>query len=120
MRPHDRSGFASLGGIAAVVDVTTAVVLGLAAGAMLVEGAVLVPYWRELPPRVFLEWYAANAERLVAFYGPLEVAGAALAIVAAALQWYRGTRARAAFTMSAALAIVVLLSFPVYFRDVNA
>ena len=31
-----------------------AVALGLSAGAMLAEGAVMVPYWRSLPPDAFL------------------------------------------------------------------
>ncbi len=121
MRPHDWSRFATLGAlIAAIVDAATAVVLGLAAGAMLAEGALLVPYWRALPPRDFLEWYAANAERLVTFFGPLEVAAAALAVVAAVLHWYRRTPSRVSFALAAVLALVVLLSFPIYFRDVNA
>jgi hypothetical protein len=111
---------AALERVSAVVDAAAAVVLGLAAGAMLAEGALLVPYWRALPPRVFLAWYAANAERLVAFFGPLEVAAAALALLAAVLHWSRRTRSRVPFTLAATLAVVVLLSFPIYFRDVNA
>lgn len=104
----------------AVLDVSAAVVLALAAGAMLAEGAILVPYWRSLPPRAFLDWYAANASRLVEFFGPLEVASAILALLAAASHWYRGSTARGLFALAAGLAVAVLATFPVYFRDVNA
>src|SRR5439155_20350127 len=71
--------------VAPVVDVIAVVTLGLAAGAMLTEGAFLVPYWRALPPRDFLAWYAANADRLVALFGPLEVLAAVATAVAASL-----------------------------------
>ena len=68
----------------AVVGVLAAVGLGLAAGAMLAEGAVLVPWWRSLPAESFLRWYADNGARLFAFFGPLEIASAGLAVAAAA------------------------------------
>lgn len=91
-------------------------VLGLSAGAMLAEAAVLVPHWRALPPGEFLGWYAANASRLLDFFGPLEIAALALAILAAAVR----RRGRGAMTAAAALALAVLVPFPLYFRAVNA
>jgi hypothetical protein len=59
--------------------------LGIAAGAVLAEGAVLVPWWREQPPEAFLAWYAANASRLFGFFGTLEMVAGVLVIVAAVL-----------------------------------
>src|SRR4029450_12036232 len=90
--------------------------LGVAAGAMLAEGAVLVPWWRSMPPEAFLRWYADNARRLLEFYGPLEIVGATLTLLAAvvhrpARQWFVG---------AALLALAVLAAFPIYFRDLNA
>ena len=96
------------------------VALGLAAGAMLAEGGVLVPFWRSLPAEAFLAWYAANASRLVDFYGPLEIASAVLALVAAGRHLYAREHAAPFFVVAAALAIAVLLMFPLYFRDANA
>jgi len=102
------------------VDVLAVIALGLAAGAMLAEGALLVPYWRSLPSQEFLVWYAANASRLVAFFGPLEVAAATFAATAAALACYQRRRGRHLFVGAAMLAVSVLAMFVVYFRDVNA
>ena len=93
-------------------------VLGLAAGAMLAEGAVMVPYWRSLPPAEFLRWYAANARRLLAFYGPLELAALATS-VAAAVAWRRRPGGRLMIA-AALLAVAVLVPFPLYFQAVNA
>src|SRR4030095_4538670 len=71
--------------VTALVALAATIALGLAAGAMLAEGAVLVPYWRSLPPDAFLAWYVDNAARLLNFYGPLELVSAILAIAAAGL-----------------------------------
>lgn len=100
--------------------VLAAAALGLSAGAMLAEGAVMVPYWRAQPPDAFLRWYAENAARLLAFFGPLEIAGTVLALAAAVLCGIRRAAGIGLFVAAAALALAVLLPFPIYFRDVNA
>jgi len=88
--------------------------LGLAAGAVLAEGAVLVPWWRAQPPEAFLAWYAANASRLFDFFGTLEMVAAVLVILAAVLV------RSASFVAAALLTVGVLAVFPLYFQDVNA
>jgi len=88
--------------------------LGLAAGAVLAEGAVLVPWWRAQPPEAFLAWYAANASRLFDFFGTLEMVAAVLVILAAVMV------RNASFVAAALLTVGVLAVFPLYFQDVNA
>ena len=88
--------------------------LGIAAGAVLAEGAVLVPWWREQPPEAFLAWYAANAARLFGFFGTLEMVAGVLVIVAAVLV------RSPSFVAAALLTVGVLAVFPLYFQDVNA
>jgi hypothetical protein len=112
-----RTGFHAL---TAIVDVLAAVALGLAAGALLVEAAVLIPSWRASPPEAFLRWYADNASRLFDFFGPLEIASAGLAAVAALLYRYQRGAAGGLFIVSAVLAVAVLAAFPLYFERVNA
>ena len=73
-----RPAVTSLGSAAGVLATLG---LGVAAGAMLAEGAVLVPWWRSMPPEAFLRWYADNARRLLEFYGPLEIVGATLTLL---------------------------------------
>jgi len=98
----------------AAVGYLAAIALGLAAGAVLAEGAVLVPWWRSQPPEAFLAWYAANATRLFAFFGTLEIVATILVVLAAVL-----VRSRF-FVASALLTVGVLAVFPLYFQDVNA
>ncbi len=113
------AGQRALETLATVVGVFAALALGLSAGAMLAEAGVLVPWWRFLPPEAFLIWYAENTSRLLGFYGPLEVVATAFALGAASLaRWHRGGGPW--FVIAAALALLILLMFPLYFQRVNA
>ena len=103
-----------------IVGVLAACALGLAAGAMLAEGAVLVPWWRSLPAESFLRWYADNGARLFEFFGPLEIVSAGLAVAAGALHGRERGAARRLFVLAAVLAAAVLGLFPLYFQEVNA
>jgi hypothetical protein len=87
---------------------------------MMAEGVVLVGYWRSLPPAEFLAWFAANEPRLVVFYGTLEVAAAVFAVAAGGWHALRRRPGRGFLLASAALAVAVLVLYPLYFRDVNA
>jgi len=97
-----------------------AIALGLSAGAMLAEQMVLVPYWRSLPPADFLRWFAANEPRLVAFYGPLEIASVALTFLATAVCITRRERGIGRLVLASLLAASVLAVYPMYFQAANA
>jgi hypothetical protein len=97
-----------------------AIALGLSAGAMLAEQMVLVPYWRSLPPADFLRWFAANEPRLVAFYGPLEIASVALTFLATAVCIARRQRGIGRLVLASLLAASVLAVYPMYFQAANA
>jgi hypothetical protein len=109
----------TLAAVTTAVSVLAAIVLGLAAGAMLAEAAVLMPFWRSLPADAFLAWYREHAGLLLAFFGPLEIAAAVLAIAAAILSAMSRRTGLAYFVASALLAIAVLAFFPLYFQATN-
>ncbi len=95
-------------------------VLGLAAGALLTEAVILVPWWCAMEPEAFLAWYAEYAGSLFRLFAPLEVLGAVLAVAAAVFERLYGNR-EGGFLMAAAfLAVAVLVAFPLYFGEVNA
>jgi len=102
------------------VSVLGVVLLGVTAGAMLAEAAVLVPYWRSLAPADFFDWYAANSSRLVDFYSPLEIASAVVALVCAAAYSLRSRPSARLWWVAAILSMVVIAMFFVYFKDANA
>ena len=88
-----------------------ALLLGLLAGAMLLIGVVLVPFWSALPPVEFRSWFARHAGRIGALMIPL---GAA-ALVAAAGAWLTvpgGWRALAAAAAAGVVAVTLLVNEP--------
>jgi hypothetical protein len=66
------------------VRVVAAMGLGLLAGALLTEAAVLVPYWRTLSSRAFVELHQGVAPRLYAYFAPV-TSGAVLVALASAV-----------------------------------
>jgi hypothetical protein len=106
--------------LASLVSVLGVVLLGVTAGAMLAEAAILVPYWRSLAPADFFEWYAANASLLVDFYSPLEIASAVVALVCAVIYSLQSLPGARLWWVAATLSIIVIAMFFVYFKDANA
>ncbi len=98
--------------------VLAVVALGLSAGAVLTEGAVLIPSWRSLRPEAFLAWYREHAALLTRFFGTLEVVAAGLVILVAVVG--RGEPGCRLLAASAVLAVLVLAVFPLYFQRTNA
>lgn len=94
--------------------------LGLFVGALLTEAVVLVPMWRTLKPQEFFALHAAHAHRLYAFFAPLTVSAAILAVVAASASVIAQGPQRTAAVVAAVLTLVVLSTYGLYFRRANA
>ena len=107
------------GSLSETLIVVAAVGLGLSAGALLAEGAVLVPFWKSLEPPAFLAWYRRHASLLLRFFGPLEVVPTALVIAATAAALATGRSDSGLLVVASVLAVAVLGSFPLYFRGAN-
>jgi hypothetical protein len=102
------------------LEVAAVLVLGLAAGAVAAEGAVLVPVWRSMPAQEFLAWYRKHGGLLLRFFGPLEAVAAAASVAALAKSWGSDTSAAMLWTLAAGSSLAVLAAFPLYFQRVNA
>ena len=94
--------------------------VGVFAGAMLTEGAVLVPYWRSLSAEAFFAWYAANDRRLLGFFGPVTAIAALAAALAALVAVAVGHPGRWPALAALALMAVAVAMFPLYFQGANA
>lgn len=105
--------------MATTLVILAVAVLGLSAGALLAEGAILVPFWRSLPPDSFLDWYRKNGTLLLRFFGPLEVAAALLAILASIASWVSASSGASFLAASSLLSLLVLAAFPLYFKQAN-
>ena len=104
----------------------TALLLGLLAGAMLIIGVVLLPFWHALPPAELRGWFARHAGRTGALMFPL--GGTALVAALAACVTRRTSSAVVAAVAAAGVVAVTLLvnepanqrfAGPVYLSDAD-
>jgi len=105
--------------IAYLMAVAAIIALGLMTGALVAEGAILVPFWRGLEPEAFLTWYKQHAKLLQKFFGPLEIVATLLTIAASALLWVGRHSGWPMFAASGFLGVAVLGVFPIYFQSAN-
>jgi hypothetical protein len=102
------------------VPLLSAAGLALFVGALLTEAVVLVPMWRSLQPQEFFVLHAAHAHRLYKFFAPLTAGATILAVVAAFTSVTWGHSGRLASVVAAALALVILSTYFLYFQRANA
>ncbi|WP_438041706.1 hypothetical protein [Sorangium sp. So ce128] len=84
--------------------VVSVVLLGLLAGALWAEGALLVPYWKTLKAEEFYRLHPQYAPRLFRFFAPITAITPAAAFVAAVFAWLAASRAVWVSTVVAVLA----------------
>lgn len=96
------------------------IAFGVSSGALITEGAVLVPFWRSLRADAFLAWYRQHAGLLLRFFGPLEIAATLLGLAAFGLDWLASGTPSLLLAMAVGLSVAVLAVFPLYFQRVNA
>lgn len=102
-----------------LIQLLTAGVLGLLAGALLLEGALLVPYWRTLSAQAFYDLHPVYGPKLFRFFAPLTVAGPALATVAAVAAQVGGRPGRGYSAAAAVLAWGLVVIYLVHFKGAN-
>ena len=106
--------------LARVLQDAALLLLGLFAGAMLVIGVSFVGYWQSLEPSTFLDWFAANADRIGGLMLPLGAAATLAALGSAAVTWPSGGRAGRWSAASAGLAVSILVVYFVVHAPRNA
>lgn len=103
-----------------ILNFITALLLGISLGASLAEEVLLVPFWKNLRPNAFYEWYTQYAFLLVAFYSPLQICSAVLTLTAFVGGFvFKEKRIWYAFS-SATFSLAVLVTFFLFFREANA
>ncbi|AUX32045.1 MULTISPECIES: DUF1772 domain-containing protein [Sorangium] len=103
-----------------VLQLLSSGLFGLFIGALLAEGALLVPYWRSLPPAEFFALHGAFGPRLYRFFAPLTTAASLFAVAAAAVSLLASSPSRWASLLSAGLAASLVAVYFLYFRRANA
>ena len=101
--------------------VVSAVTVGMLAGALSLEGFVLVPFWRSLRPEAFVDLHEGFAPRLYRFFAPLTGVATSLALLAGLAVVGRDQRTLADWltVASAVLAVSLLAFYRIYFHTAN-
>lgn len=98
-----------------LIHLSTSVLLGLFAGSLLTEGAVLVPYWRRMDPAEFFRLHHTMGPNLFRYFAPLTViavmSGMLGALVALGTSWL--------WNITAGICVATLAIFFIYFKDAN-
>lgn len=95
-------------------------VLGLFIGALLAEGALLVPYWRSLRSDDFFALHKEFGPRLYRFYAPLTIAATVLALVAAITSVATAHPGRWSAVTASLLTLSMIAIYSFYFQPANA
>lgn len=99
--------------------VVSATVLGLFAGSLLTEALLLVPYFKSLSFADFNKLHHDFGPRLYRYYAPLTISATILPVINAASMVLDGRRDVALPLAAAALVLVVLSTYFLYFRQAN-
>jgi hypothetical protein len=103
-----------------VLQYLSAATLGLWAGALLLEGGVLVPLWRSLPPEEFFTWHPASGPRLYRFFYPVTVAATLTTAGSAGASLIATAPGRWFVLLSGVLCIAIIVMYFLYFERTNA
>ena len=93
--------------------------LGILAGAMLVVGVSIVPYWMGLDPQMFVQTFGPHAARLNSLLLPLTIIAIVTTVITAGGMWITRAPQRGWFVAAAALSLVAGLLHPLYFMKAN-
>jgi hypothetical protein len=105
---------------ASALPFLSAASLALFVGALFTEAVVLVPMWQAMPPQEFFSLHAAHAHRLYGFFAPLTVSATVLAVGAGVTAVITDRPSSAAAAATAALSLVILSTYFLYFQRANA
>jgi len=96
-----------------LIILLTTSIIGLYAGSLLMEGAILVPYWRRMKPNDFFNKHSEMGPGLFRYFAPLTTLAVVLSVLTAVLTGGR-------HIIAAGFCVSALVIFYVYFKKANA
>jgi hypothetical protein len=93
---------------------------GLLTGAMLLIGISIVGFWKSLPPSEFISWFASHSSRLGVIMIPLGSITVLVSLAALVVSWRLRSKQRQWSMIAALCALLVMVSYPVFFAGANA
>lgn len=103
-----------------ILQLLTALILGLFVGSLLTEGMILVPYWRSLKPVTFLALHGTLGPRLFRYFAPLTVAATLIPVATFVYCCWTGAEGWIYSAIVAVTMLGILGIFFYYFKSANA
>ena len=89
--------------------------IGLLTGSLLLEGLVLVPFWKKLKPHEFFSFHPIFGKQLFRYFAPLTV----LAVIFPVISAFWSAGSNIGLNISAGTSLILLSFFPIYFKGAN-
>lgn len=93
--------------------------LGIFLGTQVVEGALIVPYWKELSADDFFAFYKSYGKKLHQFYAPLTIAATILPIITFISSLFGKSKTDLLMWLMTIFSILFFSTFFVYFKEAN-
>jgi hypothetical protein len=103
-----------------LLQLLTALIMGLFVGSLLTEAVILVPYWRKLKPESFLELHGTLGPQLYKYFSPLTIAATLIPTLTALVCLWLGAPTQVYSVMAAFLVLLILGLYFYYFKHANA
>jgi hypothetical protein len=106
-------------GVSAIL-VLSVLSFGLLTGAMLLIGISIVGFWKSLTPSEFVSWFASHSSRIGDIMIPLGAVTVLVSLAAVMVSWRLRSKQRQWSMIAAFCALLVMVSYPVFFAGANA
>jgi len=103
-----------------ILQLVSSFMLGLLMGGLLAEAFILVPYWRKMDPRTFLDLHGSMGPQLFRYFAPLTVVGTMMPIFTLLVRLVSGEAIPGLAWLSAILVLAMLAIYFTYFKGANA
>ena len=94
-------------------------ILGVFVGTQIAEGALFVPYWKELSTTDFFSLHKTYGPKIYKFFAPITIAATFIPVGAAIFSIVTKAEGQVASIVTAALCLMFFFMYPLYFKKAN-
>ena len=94
-------------------------ILGIFLGTQICEGALLVPYWKSLPPQNFFRLHKTYGKKIHQFFAPLTIAATFIPLITAGYSLYVRSNKPEIMVGMATFCLLFFATYFLYFKRAN-
>jgi len=102
-----------------ILEFLSSLFLGLLVGSLLLEAFVLVPIWKKMDPKLFLQQHPVNSPYIYNYFKPMTILGTAFPILASLLPFLFYGNFDFLKLTPGLVAFIMLIIYFVYFKTAN-